>query len=126
MGIDFICADMNSDHLAKKPSGPYMPQAVSRPVHMAFEQGYTSALHHMHPRAFPISHTCSYAQDGCVDYVLFRDSPLVKVVQAYLYPEILPPDTEWCPTTGWGENEADTISDHRPLFVDFTIQACSP
>eukprot|EP00434_Breviolum_minutum_P006857 symbB.v1.2.006049.t1/scaffold339.1/size225540/13 len=63
---------MNSDHLEREPSGSYPPEMVNRPVTMAFEEGFQSALHAMHPGVRPISHTCSYAQDGCADYVLYR------------------------------------------------------
>jgi len=50
--LPFLCADMNSDHLeTEPPDGPYTAQDVSRPVHMAFEKGFASALHEARPQA---------------------------------------------------------------------------
>ena len=78
--------------------------------------------------ARPISHTCSYAQDGCCDYILSRRGSsgdggggggAVKVSRSYLWPECVPCDTEWNATTGWGSSLL--LSDHRPLVTDFTL-----
>ncbi|CAL1130017.1 unnamed protein product [Cladocopium goreaui] len=119
----FLCADMNSDHLEREPSGPYPPEMVNRPVTMAFEQGFASALHARHPGVRPISHTCSYAQDGCADYVLFRGHSGLQLHEAFLHPNDLPLDVPWSSSTGWGDDAQATLSDHRPLVVDFSIAA---
>mmetsp|Transcript_133591 Transcript_133591/g.236400 ORF Transcript_133591/g.236400 Transcript_133591/m.236400 type:complete len:333 (+) Transcript_133591:35-1033(+) len=119
----FLCADMNSDHLEAEDSGPYSAAEVSRPVTMAFESGYTSALHSVIGSARPISHTCSYAHDGCVDYVLFKASPMVQLSSAFLHPHWLSPETQWSPATGWYPGDPNvTVSDHRPLIADFHVQ----
>ena len=71
-----ISADLNCDHLEPEPPESeygYTNHDVAKPVHMAFEAGFTSVLHSvLGPDCRPISHTCSYAQDGCADYVLVR------------------------------------------------------
>ncbi|CAK9050533.1 unnamed protein product [Durusdinium trenchii] len=91
----FICADMNSDHLEREPSGAYPPELVNRPVTMAFESGFVSALHTKHPGVRPISHTCSYAQDGCADYVLYQSNARLQLRDAFLHPSNLPLDVSW-------------------------------
>jgi endonuclease/exonuclease/phosphatase family metal-dependent hydrolase len=74
--VVIIAADMNCDHLEAEPpqnSYGYTVADVAKPVHMAFQAGFSSALHSaLGPACRPISHTCSYAQDGCADYVLVR------------------------------------------------------
>lgn len=116
----FVCADMNSDHLETGMSGPYTAKEVSRPVSMALEEGLSSALHQMHPGARPITHTSSYAQDGCVDYIFFRPSPEVELVSSELYPPTVPIDQPWSRENGWGD--AVTLSDHRPLLAEFLLR----
>jgi len=123
----FICADMNSDHLeTEPPNGPYTAEQVNRPVHMAFGQGFDSALHTCLPGIRPISHTCSYAQDGCADYIFYKLSKSLKLVSAFLHPERLAPDTPWSAESGWGSKVGATLSDHRPLLADFELQVSSP
>ncbi|CAE7889659.1 sohB [Symbiodinium microadriaticum] len=128
-GVDalLLCADMNSDHLELEPSGPYVAELVNRPVSMAFEKGFHSALHScnsgIQPSARAISHTCSYAQDGCVDYVFFHSSPHLSLVDAFLHPRELAFDTPWSKAHGWGTGSMVTLSDHRPLVVDFLISS---
>ncbi|CAK9093566.1 Uncharacterized calcium-binding protein At1g02270 [Durusdinium trenchii] len=119
----FICADMNSDHLEREPSGAYPPELVNRPVTMAFESGFVSALHTKHPGVRPISHTCSYAQDGCADYVLYQSNARLQLRDAFLHPSNLPLDVSWSSSSGWGDEPAATLSDHRPLVVDFAIES---
>jgi len=126
----FMGADMNSDHLETEPPvskkggpTPYTAADVSKPVSMAFEAGLVSALHSVSPPDVrPISHTCSYAQDGCVDYVFFRPSPAVELTDAFLHPVQLEPDIPWSPTEGWGADHNATLSDHRPLVADFRLK----
>jgi len=128
----FICADMNSDHLeTENPatgkvdqwgrcgSRTFLASEVSKPVQMAFDAGLQSALHIAHSSVRPVSHTSSYAQDGCVDYVLFHGVPL-QLLDAYLHPRELPVDTAWSEKVGWGTLSA-TLSDHRPLIADFKL-----
>jgi endonuclease/exonuclease/phosphatase family metal-dependent hydrolase len=71
--VVLIGADLNCDHLEDEPpptrSGApaYTTADVARPVHMAFESGFRSALHTVlaagpaSPACRPISHTCSCA-----------------------------------------------------------------
>lgn len=124
-----ICADMNCDHLETEPprkrgggESGYSAADVSRPVCMAFERGFESALHALNPGARPVSHTCSYAQDGCADYVLFRPSPALDLARAFLHPEHLPVDASWSSRDGWGPDPGATLSDHRPLVADFRLR----
>ena len=74
--VVIIAADMNCDHLEPEPPPNdygYTVDDVAQPVHMAFLAGFSSALHSaLGPGCRPISHTCSYAQDGCADYVFVR------------------------------------------------------
>jgi len=202
--VVIIGADLNSDHLEPEPPDSpfgYTVADVSRPVHMAFEQGFVSALHSTLAAAGgetggaagdaaaeegvppasaalaaelsalklrpliqraeaagvdgekldaaknvdsiialivekaqalgrPISHTCSYAQDGCCDYVLVRGQG-AAVAGAFLHPADVPPDTEWDKARGWqpaaeaGEGELQperVLSDHRPLITDLTLE----
>lgn len=126
-----ICADMNCDHLETEPPAQRrgMPQysagEVGRPVQMAFDQGFLSALHEaLGLGVRPISHTCSYAQDGCVDYVFFQHSApdAMEVCDATLLPADVDPDTAWSEQTGWGpRGDWAMLSDHRPLLVDFRL-----
>jgi len=128
----FICADMNSDHLetqnpatgkvdrwGRSGSRAFLASEVSKPVQMAFDAGFQSALHVVHSTLRPISHTSSYAQDGCVDYVLFQGDA-VLLHDAYLHPKDLPMDTVWNEKLGWG-TLSSTFSDHRPLIADFQV-----
>jgi len=128
----FLCADMNSDHLetqnpatgkvdrwGRSGSREFLTSEVSKPVHMAFDAGFQSALHVVHSSSRPISHTSSYAQDGCVDYILFQGASL-SLHDAYLHPKDLPIDTTWNEKVGWG-TLSTTFSDHRPLFADFQV-----
>jgi len=128
----FICADMNSDHLetqnpatghvdqwGRRGSREFLAAEVSKPVQMAFDAGFQSALHVVHSSSRPISHTSSYAQDGCVDYILFQGGPLL-LHDAYLYPKDLAMDTAWNEKVGWG-TLSTTLSDHRPLIADFRV-----
>lgn len=81
--VVIIAADMNCDHLEPEPpqnSYGYTVADVAKPVHMAFQAGFSSALHSaLGPACRPISHTCSYAQDGCSDYVLVRGTVRLPV-----------------------------------------------
>lgn len=120
-GIQILCADMNSDHLETEPSGPYSAAEVNKPVDMAFDECFASALHEAHPKVRPISHTCSYAHDGCADYIFFKPNDLIELSSACLHPQDLPLDTQWTPDVGWGSDPAWTLSDHRPLIADFNI-----
>jgi endonuclease/exonuclease/phosphatase family metal-dependent hydrolase len=74
--VVIIAADMNCDHLEPEPpqnSYGYTVADVAKPVHMAFQAGFSSALHSaLGSDCRPISHTSSYTQDGCADYVLVR------------------------------------------------------
>lgn len=125
--IVYICADMNCDHLEKDPpkGDKYTAADVYRPVTMAFDQGFQSALHTAHPGIRPISHTCSYAQDGCVDYIFFRPSEDLELKMACLLPENVPLDRDWDSNTGWAEDPNATMSDHRPLVADFNVRPVS-
>jgi len=116
-----LCADMNSDHLEERKSGRYSAEEVNRPVHMAFERGFDSSLHRIHPGIRPISHTCSYAHDGCADYILFRTDAKLALKHAFLHPAELAQDTPWSSSTGWGDIEGATLSDHRPVVADFWL-----
>ena len=158
----FIGADLNCDHLEEEASvsgkRSYTPAEVSRPVHMAFETGFRSAFHDALDASAsenggsadggrrPISHTCSYAQDGCCDYIMWRDADehghCLQTVGAYLYPREIPPSVQWDSARGWWgapdaaaletDSDADpdascaavnamTLSDHRPLVADFRL-----
>lgn len=152
----FIGADLNSDHLEDlPPASPYgyTPADVSRPVHMALEVGFRSALHDALSSSAvaalgptdaeaamitgdgdasreggggtaaavrPVSHTCSYAQDGCVDYVLAQGAG-VRLAGAFLHPRSLRPDTSWSQVVGWGGGDDGLLSDHRPLVADYCL-----
>merc|ERR1719265_1799566 len=103
---------MNCDHLEEEPPMQrrgflqYTAHEVSKPVHMAFDEGFRSALHEvLGPDARPISHTSSYAQDGCVDYVFFRSSApcSLEPADAALLPSDLDQEAVWSERTGWGE-----------------------
>jgi endonuclease/exonuclease/phosphatase family metal-dependent hydrolase len=125
--LSIIAADLNSDHLEPHSPPPahgfsYTVAQVARPVYMAFEAGYTSALHEtLGPAIRPMSHTCSYAQDGCADYILYRGQGL-SLSTAYLWPPQIAPDHAWDHAQGWGGMEW-TLSDHRPIVVDFSLAA---
>lgn len=130
--VALICADVNSDHLEASPPASlynYSAADVSRPVTMAFDRGLRSALHTVGAAAGlspgdaarPISHTSSYSQDGCCDYVFFRPDERLRPREAFLYPQSLPARTSWDPDHGWGSEDFQTLSDHRPLVVDFDL-----
>ena len=71
-------------------------------------------------------HTCSYAQDGCADYIFFKPSEEVQLVRAFLHPEDIPFGTAWNATSGWDPRSSSvlpsTLSDHRPLVADFQLK----
>lgn len=133
-----LCADMNCDHLEThapllsdgSPS-PYTAAQVFRPVTMAFQSGLQSALHTARPGCRPISHTSSYSQDGCADYIFFQSldtlanttapsaaqqqqgsspragggvvgsGPTLELSDAFLFPHHVPLTTPWSPQHGW-------------------------
>lgn len=61
----------------------YTVADVAAPVHMALSAGLQSALHEVAPQTVgsgrPISHTSSYAQDGCCDYVFIAPTELTDI-----------------------------------------------
>eukprot|EP00039_Didymoeca_costata_P020942 m.342898 g.342898 ORF g.342898 m.342898 type:complete len:425 (-) comp22005_c0_seq1:223-1497(-) len=132
-----VCADMNCDHLETEPpqrqegAPNFTTFDVSKPVHMAFEDGYSSLYHKCNPEIKrPISHTSSYTQDGCCDYIFCKD--LMKkdgqklgaqYKDAFLYPAEIHPEHAWDPYTGWSHSLdwSITMSDHRPLVVDLLV-----
>ena len=127
--VTIISGDLNCDHLeSEPPESPYNYTVadVSKPVHMAFQSGFQSALHESLPDGVrPISHTCSYAQDGAADYVLYKSNQ-VRLIKATLHPEGLKPDAQWDAANGWYDGTHDfgaasKLSDHRPLVVDFGL-----
>jgi len=126
-GLIFLCADMNCDHLeledpVSSQGAPQFTAAdVRRPVDMAFGAGLASALHSVLPGVRPISHTSSYSQDGCADYVFFRPAPGLELAGSFLHPAHWPPETQWSASVGWGD-AAGTLSDHRPLVADFRLE----
>jgi len=126
--LSFLCADMNCDHLETQAPTPwsgcpeYSAADVSKPVRMAFECGFVSALHELIPSIRPLSHTSDYTRDGCVDYIFYRPNPILELADAFLHPGQLKPDTAWSPECGWGPGADTTLSDHRPLIADFLLQ----
>eukprot|EP00656_Telonema_subtile_P029746 TRINITY_DN32830_c0_g1_i1.p1 TRINITY_DN32830_c0_g1~~TRINITY_DN32830_c0_g1_i1.p1 ORF type:complete len:295 (-),score=52.75 TRINITY_DN32830_c0_g1_i1:42-926(-) len=120
-GVCLCCADLNADHLeTADPGGGHTAADCARPIRMAFEAGFESALHQVLPEGSrPMSHTCSYAQDGCCDYVLYEPTAGLELQAAFLHPESVPQDQPWSAEDGWGPGA--TLSDHRPLVVDFQI-----
>lgn len=122
----FLCADMNCDHLetedpiSKGLAPQYTAADVSQPVAMAFQEGLVSALHSVLSGARPVSHTSSYSQDGCADYIFFRPQADLDLDGAFLHPAEVHPDMQWSAITGWGDL-ASTLSDHRPLLADFRL-----
>lgn len=117
------CGDLNADHLeTEAPGNGHTAQEAARPVTMAFEDGFQSALHQvLGEQCRPVSHTCKYAQDGCCDYVLYQEAHGVTLQSAALHPAELSPEQPWSDQTGWGQDA--TLSDHRPLVVDFELSA---
>lgn len=120
----FILGDLNCDHLeSEDPGGGYHPSDLSKPVQMAFEKGFRSALHSHLLESRPISHVCSYARDGCCDYILWRGEK-IDLGSSWLYPKGIPVDATWDTNKGWGEGEeAGLLSDHRPVVADFLLQS---
>mmetsp|Transcript_39217 Transcript_39217/g.110862 ORF Transcript_39217/g.110862 Transcript_39217/m.110862 type:complete len:309 (+) Transcript_39217:58-984(+) len=130
----FCCGDLNSDHMDTEAATgecdmfyghqySYSAEEVARPVHMAFEQGFRSALHEsLAGGVRPISHTSGYTRDGCTDYVLYAPEA-ARLEEAWLFPRDIPPDRAWSPSGGWGAalDARATFSDHRPLVADFTL-----
>eukprot|EP00658_Telonema_sp_P-2_P054302 TRINITY_DN43199_c0_g1_i1.p1 TRINITY_DN43199_c0_g1~~TRINITY_DN43199_c0_g1_i1.p1 ORF type:complete len:264 (+),score=67.05 TRINITY_DN43199_c0_g1_i1:100-891(+) len=119
-----LCGDMNADHLeTESPGNGWTAVDVAAPIIMAMEAGYFSSLHAVLPEGIrPISHTSSYSQDGCCDYVLFRDGDRIGVEFAQLMPQGLAVDQKWSVDTGWSEDLGETLSDHRPLYVGLRLQ----
>jgi len=122
-----LAGDLNCDHLeTDPPSSRYTAEDAFLPVTMAFEAGFISAFHEHLPEADdrPISHTCSYAQDGCCDYVMYKPTDAIRCTESYLYPMELPASTQWDQATGWdplGLSQQWNLSDHRPMVSEFEL-----